>query len=167
MTYDRAHFSSPPPRRIAGQAVLVHPDLDQVLMLNMAGRPCPWLPGGHAEQDEAPHAAARRIVGMQLGIDVPFTGEDQALVDYSPATPSKDEREGFNFVFARTLTAAQAGMARPNDAAGPDLLGYRWLTLEDIAAECADYHVRRITRAFNWIESGGSAPLMIAGALAT
>ncbi len=167
MTWDRRHFSSPPPRRIAGQGVLVHPDLDQILMLNMAGRPCPWIPGGHAEPDEAPHAAARRIISRQLSIDIPITGADLALVDYSPATPSKDEREGFNFVFARTLTAAQAGMARPADAAEPDLLGYRWLTLEDIAAECADYHLRRITQAFNWIDSGTSAPLMIAGQLAT
>ena len=170
MSYDRTHFFVSPQRRIAGQAVLVHPDLDQVLMLDLVGRPCLWLPGGHAEADEPPHAAARRLVGIQLGIDVPFTGNDLALVDYSPASTAKRELEGYNFVFARTLSKAQAGMARPNEAAGPDLRAYRWCTLEDIEAECEPYHIRRISRAFEWNESSGSgasAPLMTAGALAT
>ncbi len=166
MPYDREHFSNPPVRRIAGQGVLIHPDRERVLTLDMIDRPCPWIPGGHADPDEAPHAAVRRLVALQLSIDIPFTGADLALVDYSPATPSKDEREGYNFVFGFVLTAAQAGMARPAPTAGPDLRGYHWRTLDNVALNCADYHVRRITQAFNWTVNGGSAHLTIAGKLA-
>ncbi len=129
-------------------------------------RPCPWLPGGHAEADEPPHVAVRRLIGAQLGLDLPITGADLALVDYSPATPSRGEREGYNFVFARTLTPAQAGTARPLLGAGPELRGFDWLTVRELATRCREYHVRRITQAFTWQESAGSAPLMIAGALA-
>ncbi|MFI9271725.1 NUDIX domain-containing protein [Kitasatospora sp. NPDC052896] len=161
--WDRAHARKPPARRIAGQAVLVHPDGDRFVLLDMAHRPCRRLPGGHAAPDEPPHRAARRLVGAQLGLSLPITGTDLALVDYAAADPAKDAREGYNFVFVRQLTRNQADLARPLQDAGPDLRGFDWVTPKDLSSVCEGYHVRRVTKALSWFTDGVSAPLLAAG----
>ncbi|GAA1938898.1 NUDIX domain-containing protein [Kitasatospora viridis] len=151
---DRSNYVSPPPRRIGAQAVLLHPQRDQVMVLRMRERRCGWLPGGHCAPNESAMVAVERIVRLQLGIAVPFGGADLAVVDYSPANPEPEAREGYNFVFVRRLDMEQAGLARPQEAAGPDLLGYDWVRVAELETVCLPYHVRRITRAVAVAEVG-------------
>ncbi|WP_327066042.1 NUDIX hydrolase [Kitasatospora sp. NBC_01302] len=166
MSWDRTHFTTPPRRRIAGQAVLLHPDDRSVLLLELAHRPCLNLPGGHSRSDEEPRATVQRLVRAQLGLALPFGGADLATVDYARAKPESGVCEGYNFVFARELTAAQAAMARPRAEAGPDLRAIHWVRVEHLPTVCADYHVRRITEAASWLADAASAVLLTNGALA-
>ncbi|GAA1501564.1 hypothetical protein GCM10009760_64470 [Kitasatospora kazusensis] len=163
MTQDGTSFMSPPPRRIAGQAVLVHPDDERVLLLDAAGGPYRRLPGGQAKQDEPAHRTVRRLVAAQLGIALPFTGADLAAVDYSPADPSTGSREGYAFVFTVRLTHDQAAQAQ---ARNPDPPGFGWTTPQKLSAVCADRDVLRISEALAWYAVQGSAALLVDGALA-
>ncbi|GAA1963003.1 NUDIX domain-containing protein [Kitasatospora viridis] len=151
---DRSNYVSPPPRRIGAQAVLLHPDHDQVMVLRMRERRCGWLPGGHCAPDESALVAVQRIVRLQLGIAVPFGGADLAVVDYSPSNREPEAREGYNFVFVRRLSVEHAGSARPQEVAGPDLLGYDWVHVGELANACLPYHVRRITGALAAVGTG-------------
>ncbi|MFE9425066.1 NUDIX domain-containing protein [Kitasatospora sp. NPDC006697] len=151
---DRSPYTNPPKRRIGAQAVLLHPEDDRVLLLNMLHRPCGWLPGGHCAPNEPALEAVRRIVRLQLGITVPIDGTDLALVDYSPARMHPEASEGYTFVFAHRLTTEHAALAQPQELAGPDLLGLRWIRVAAIGDCCLPYHVLRITRAVAVAESG-------------
>ncbi|WP_228718043.1 NUDIX domain-containing protein [Kitasatospora acidiphila] len=163
---DRSNYVSPPPRRIGAQAVLLHPTEDQVMVLRMRERRCGWLPGGHCAPNESAIVAVERIVRLQLGIAVPFGGVDLAVVDYSPASREPEAREGYNFVFVRRLSAEHAGLARPQEAAGPDLLGYDWVNVAELENVCLPYHVRRVTRAVEAAcEAGSTAGRFLAQGL--
>ncbi|GAA2142077.1 hypothetical protein GCM10009760_26870 [Kitasatospora kazusensis] len=162
MTKEQTHFESPPRRRVAGQAVLIHPDDERVLLLDRADHPRHRLPGGHAAPDEPAHRTVRRLVRAQLGVTLPFTGADLAAVDYSPANRSTGGHEGYTFVFALRLTTARAATARP----GPGLLGFDWTAPEHLSTVCDDHHVRRISEALAWYAVQGSAALLVNGALA-
>ncbi|GAA2134797.1 hypothetical protein GCM10009760_12470 [Kitasatospora kazusensis] len=166
MTRGRTSLTSPPPRRIAGQAVLVHPDDERVLLLDAAGGPYRRLPGGQAGQDEPAHRTVRRLVAAQLGIALPFTGADLAAVDYSPAAPSTGSREGYAFVFAVRLTHDQAARTAQAQARNPDPPGSGWTTPEKLSAVCAHRDLLRISEALAWYAVQGSAALLVDGALA-
>jgi 8-oxo-dGTP pyrophosphatase MutT (NUDIX family) len=166
MSWDRTQFTNPPRRRIAGQAVLMHPMDRTVLLLELAHRPCLTLPGGHSRSDEEPRATVQRLVRAQLGLALPFTGADLATVDYTRATPEAGVCEGYSFVFARELTFAQAVMARPHETAGPELRAIHWVRIAELPTVCADYHVRRVTEAASWLADAASAVLLNNGALA-
>ncbi|GAA1936941.1 NUDIX domain-containing protein [Kitasatospora viridis] len=162
---DRSNYISPPPRRIGAQAVLLHPQQDQVMVLRMRERRCGWLPGGHCAPNESALVAVERIVRLQLGVAVPFSGTDLAVVDYSPANREPEAREGYNFVFVRRLSVEQAGLARPQEAAGPDLLGYDWVNVAALETVCLPYHVRRIARAVEAHEAGAPVGRFLAQGL--
>ncbi|MFI9273318.1 hypothetical protein ACIGXM_21740 [Kitasatospora sp. NPDC052896] len=57
-------------------------------------------------------------------------------------------------------------MARPLQAAGPDLRGFDWVKPGDLPDVCEGYHVRRVTEAVRWFGSRSSAALLMSGVLA-
>ncbi|GAA1961195.1 hypothetical protein [Kitasatospora viridis] len=146
-----------PPRRIGAQAVLVHPASDRVLLLDIAHRPCGWLPGRSCMPHEPPATALRDAVRRQLGIDLPLSGADLAAVDHTPG--GRTATESYHFVFVHRLTPADAGLARPQERV-PGLLGFEWVSPADLDAACRAYHVRRITHAVR-AALGRAAPAML------
>lgn len=162
MPQQRRHFSNPAPRRVSAQIVLVHPD-GRVLMLDLVGRRCRSIPGGHCTPEESPHLTARRLLRAQLGLDVPFTGADLALVDYSPANPEQDAREGFNFLFVQRLTFDEVRATHVPDDADPDVRGYEWLRPADLPTVCAQYHVDRVSNTLARLYEPTAPAYFVAG----
>ncbi|MFE9429237.1 NUDIX domain-containing protein [Kitasatospora sp. NPDC006697] len=152
-----------PQRRISGQLVLVHPDGERVLLLDTSPRPRLWLPGGHAEPCEPPHHATRRHARRQLALDVPLTGADLAVIDYTLPKPERAEPEGFSFVFVRQLSRSRTAQLRP---VGEDVAGYEWVSTADLAHLTAPHHLYRVHAALAKL-TGSSAALTVAGLPAT
>lgn len=77
-----------PRKRMAAAAVLVDED-GRVLLVRPTYRPGWDLPGGVVEADEAPHAAARRELAEELGLDRALG--PLLAVDWVPPTPERTE----------------------------------------------------------------------------
>ncbi|MER5638395.1 hypothetical protein ABT095_15720 [Kitasatospora sp. NPDC002227] len=157
---DRTDFISPPARGMAAQGILLHPDGVRLLMLDMAHRPCPWLPGGSSKGQESPHDTMTRLAKTQLGLDLGFADLGFAFVDHTIPKAGTNFKERFNHGFALQLTEQQASSARPLLDAGPDLQGFDWLTPDEIGERCEAHHVNRVVVGLRWLANPGYTVIM-------
>jgi 8-oxo-dGTP diphosphatase len=80
---------------------LIRDDAGRVLVVKPGYRPYWTLPGGMADENESPDAAAGREVGEELG--VALTSQRLVVVDWSPARGDR-HRPLIAFVFAGETT---------------------------------------------------------------
>ncbi|MFM9371898.1 NUDIX domain-containing protein [Streptomyces sp. Da 82-17] len=146
------HFTSPPRRRL-GCLALIRNAGGGVLLVEKKykkdqGDPYPWgLPGGCAEENEDPLAAARREVEEELGLAIEL-GEVLA-VHHMPR--EGDSAEGINLVFHGGTAPAGAIIRLPEE-----LSGYEFVAPSELARYAAPYTVSRIKAALAAIPFSGA-----------
>jgi 8-oxo-dGTP pyrophosphatase MutT (NUDIX family) len=114
----------------------------------------PWdLPGGAVEAEESPHAACRREVLEELGLDRP-PGRVLA-VDWVPSTPERPE--GLVVVYdGGVLSAEEAAAIRLADG---ELAGFAFVDRDDVARLVTPLLARRIAACLDAAETGSVASL--------
>ena len=114
----------------------------------------PWdLPGGAVEAEESPHAACRREVLEELGLDRP-PGRVLA-VDWVPSRPERPE--GLVIVYdGGVLSAQEAAAIRLADG---ELGGFAFVDRVDIAGLVTPLLARRIAACLDAVETGSVAAL--------
>ncbi|GAA0621381.1 NUDIX hydrolase [Streptomyces crystallinus] len=98
-------------KRVAADVVLRDPD-GNVLLVKPTYKPGWDLPGGMAEDNEAPDDAARRELKEELGLDLPLQG--LLVVDWVPPHGPWDDQIAFVFD-AGAMDRDLATALRPHD----------------------------------------------------
>jgi 8-oxo-dGTP pyrophosphatase MutT (NUDIX family) len=126
-----------PRKRMAAAVVLVDED-GRVLLVRPTYRPGWDLPGGVVEADEAPHAAARRELAEELGLDRALG--PLLAVDWVP--PAPDRTEGLVIVYdGGQLAADEADAIRlPVD----ELSAWSFAAVEDLPGLMKPLLARRV-----------------------
>ena len=131
----------------------------RVLIVNPVYKPAWDLPGGAVEADESPHAACRREVAEELGLDRP-PGRVLA-VDWVPARTIGPAQvplpDGVVIVYDGGVLGAEA--IKEIVLADGELAGYEFVTPAEAAARVAPLLARRITACLDACESGAVAKL--------
>jgi 8-oxo-dGTP diphosphatase len=131
----------------------------RVLLVNPVYKPVWDLPGGAAEADESPHAACRREVAEELGLDRP-PGRVLA-VDWVPArTIGPDQTllpDGMIIVYDGGVLDAEE--IKHVVLADGELAGFEFLTADEAAGRVTPLLARRITACLEACESGTVANL--------
>ncbi|RKN45912.1 NUDIX domain-containing protein [Streptomyces hoynatensis] len=143
-------FTSPPPRRAAGLA-LIRDENGRVLLLDKAYRQGParfGLPGGLAEPGEPASVACRRQVLREMGLTLVPRG--LLVVHYMP--DDGEVKEGHNFVFDCGSIPSGTPLALPDD----EFRGHLWLDVEELCDAVAPYTEWRISNA---LEAGEGGPV--------
>jgi 8-oxo-dGTP diphosphatase len=130
-------------RDAAGRVLLVDPVYKE-----------PWdLPGGAVEAEESPHAACRREVLEELGLDRP-PGRVLA-VDWVPSRPERPE--GLVVVYdGGVLSAQDAASIR---LANGELAGFAFVGRDEVAGLVTPLLARRIAACLDAAEVGSVAAL--------
>ena len=143
-------FTSPPPRRAAGLA-LIRDENGRVLLLDKAYREGParfGLPGGLAERGEPASAACQRQVLREMGLTLVPRG--LLVVHYMPG--QGEVKEGHNFVFDCGSIPSGTQLALAAD----EFRGHRWVQRDDLRGLVAPYTEWRISNA---LEAGEGGPV--------
>jgi 8-oxo-dGTP pyrophosphatase MutT (NUDIX family) len=130
-------------RDAAGRVLLVDPVYKE-----------PWdLPGGAVEAEESPHAACRREVLEELGLDRP-PGRVLA-VDWVPSRPERPE--GLVIVYdGGVLSTQEAAAIR---LANGELSGFAFVDRDDVAGLVAPLLASRIAACLDAVAAGSVAAL--------
>jgi 8-oxo-dGTP diphosphatase len=125
----------------------------QVLLVDPVYRDTWDVPGGVVEAEESPHAACRREVAEEIGLDRPL-GRVLA-VDWAPSQP--DYPEGLVVIY-------DGGVLRPSDIAAitvpaDELDGFAFVRPSQIAARVRPIVARRIQACLNALDTGAVAAL--------
>nr|WP_041259534.1 NUDIX hydrolase [Pseudofrankia inefficax] len=127
------------PRKRMAAAVILVDDADRVLIVRPTYRPGWDLPGGVVEQDESPHAAARRELFEELGLDRPVGG--LLAVDWVPATAERTE--GLILVFdGGPLTAIDTAAIQLQ---ADELAAWRFAAIDQLPGLMVPLLARRVT----------------------
>jgi len=120
----------------------------RVLLVDPTYKPVWDLPGGAVEKEESPHAACRREVAEELGLD---RGPGRVLVvDWVPSRPERPE--GLIVVY-------DGGVLGPDEVAAitlPDdeLAGYEFVEPDAVAERVSPLLARRIAACVDAIAAG-------------
>jgi 8-oxo-dGTP diphosphatase len=146
------YFASLPRKRM-GAGALFRDDAGRVLLVDPVYQESWNLPGGAVEAEESPHAACRREVGEELGLDRPV-GRILA-VDWVPSVPGRPE--GLALVYdGGVLTPAEAdAIVLPPD----ELAGFAFLPPGEVARRVDGRLARRIAACLDALAAGGVAAL--------
>jgi 8-oxo-dGTP pyrophosphatase MutT (NUDIX family) len=122
---------------MAAAVMLVDGD-DRVLLVRPSYRPGWDLPGGVVGQDESPHAAARRELFEELGLDRPLG--DLLALDWVP--PTGERTEGL-------IVVSDGGPLTPIDAAAielpaEELAGWRFTAADQLPGLMVPLLARRV-----------------------
>jgi ADP-ribose pyrophosphatase YjhB (NUDIX family) len=130
-------------RDVAGRVLLVDPVYKE-----------PWdLPGGAVEAEESPHAACRREVLEELGLDRP-PGRVLA-VDWVPSRPERPE--GLVVVYdGGMLSAGETAAIRLTDG---ELAGFAFVDRDEVAGLVTPLLARRVAACLDAVETGSVAAL--------
>jgi 8-oxo-dGTP diphosphatase len=111
------------------------------------------LPGGAVEAEESPHAACRREVGEELGLDRP-PGRVLA-VDWVPSRPERPE--GLIVVYDGGVLSAEeiSAIAVPGD----ELAGFAFVPKDEVPALVTPLLARRIAACLAAADAGTVAAL--------
>jgi 8-oxo-dGTP pyrophosphatase MutT (NUDIX family) len=114
----------------------------------------PWdLPGGAVEAEESPHAACRREVLEELGLDRP-PGRVLA-VDWVPSRPERPE--GLVIVYdGGVLSTQEAAAIRLTDG---ELAAFAFVDRNDVAGLVTPLLARRIAACLDAVAAGSVAAL--------
>lgn len=136
-------------KRVAAD-VLIRDEADRALLVNPTYKDFWDLPGGMAETNEPPRAAAERELREELGLTVP-AGRLLALEWVAPHGPWDDQ---LVFVFdGGALTAAQAARLRPTD---PEVEALTFATEDDARDLLRPDVVALLERAREALASGAA-----------
>lgn len=131
----------------------------RVLVVNPVYKPVWDLPGGAVEADESPHAACRREVAEELGLDRP-PGRVLA-VDWVPrrtiGPPQVPMPDGIIIVYDGGVLDVEA--IKEIVLADGELAGFEFVTPAEAVARVAPLLARRITACLEACESGAVAKL--------
>jgi len=127
---------------------LFRDEAGRVLLVAPTYKP-PWdLPGGAVEKEESPHAACRREVAEELGLDrVPGRA---LVVDWVPSRPERPE--GLIVVY-------DGGGLGPGEVAAitlgdGELAGYEFVQPREVAERVSPLLARRIAACVAAVEAG-------------
>jgi 8-oxo-dGTP diphosphatase len=130
-------------RDAAGRVLLVDPVYKE-----------PWdLPGGAVEAEESPHAACRREVREELGLDRP-PGRVLA-VDWVPSRPGRAERL-IMIYDGGVLSAEDIAMIRLADG---ELKGFAFVDRDAVAGLVTPLLARRVAACLDAVAAGSVAAL--------
>lgn len=119
-------------------SMLIRDERGRVLLVDPVYKPAWDLPGGAVEAEESPHAACRREVAEELGLDLPL-GRVLA-VDWVPSRPERPE--GVVIVYdGGVLPAGDAGRIVLADG---ELAGFAFTERREVAARVTPLLSRRI-----------------------
>jgi len=125
----------------------------RVLLVDPVYRDTWDLPGGAVEAEESPHAACRREVTEELGLDRPV-GRVLA-VDWVPSRPQRPE--GLIVVYdGGVLTAADIEAIRVQDG---ELAGFAFVDPDQVADRVTQLVARRIAACLDALDAGTVASL--------
>jgi 8-oxo-dGTP pyrophosphatase MutT (NUDIX family) len=137
---------------MAGGA-LFRDERGNVLLVDPTYKDLMDLPGGAVEAEESPHAACRREVAEELGLDRP-AGRVLA-VDWVPSKPERPE--GVVIVYdGGILSAAEISMITLADG---ELAGFRWVSPDEVPALVTPLLARRIAACLDAVAAGTVAAL--------
>lgn len=139
-------------KRMAGGA-LFRDERGNVLLVDPTYKDLMDLPGGAVEAEESPHAACRREVAEELGLDRP-PGRVLA-VDWVPSRPERPE--GVVIVYdGGILSAAEISMITLADG---ELAGFRWASPTEVPGLVTPLLARRIAACLDAVAAGTVAAL--------
>lgn len=141
------------PRKRVSADVLFRDDTGRILLVDPSYKPDWDLPGGMAEANEPPLAAAQRELTEELSIE--YTGGRLLVIDWvAPHGPWDDS---LAFVFDGGVLTEQD--QRTISLRDGELNEYRFFNLDDAKHLVRPYLWLRIAHAFGAIESGATAYL--------
>jgi 8-oxo-dGTP pyrophosphatase MutT (NUDIX family) len=146
------YLRSLPRKRMAAGALFVD-GAGGVLLVDPVYRATWDLPGGVVEAEESPHAACRREVAEELGLDR-RPGQVLAL-DWVPSRPGRPE--GLVVVYdGGLLTAGEVdAITLPED----ELAGFAFVAADEVAARVMPVVARRIAACLDAKAAGTAASL--------
>ena len=120
----------------------------RVLLVDPTYKPAWELPGGAVEKEESPHAACRREIAEELGLDRP-PGRVLA-VDWVPSRPERPE--GLIVVY-------DGGVLAPGEIAAitlqdGELAGYEFVAPGEVAERVSPLLARRIASCVDAVVAG-------------
>jgi 8-oxo-dGTP pyrophosphatase MutT (NUDIX family) len=125
----------------------------RVLLVDPVYRDTWDLPGGAVEAEESPHAACRREVAEELGLDRPV-GRVLA-VDWVPSRPGRPE--GLIVVYdGGVLTSNDIRAITVQDG---ELAGFGFVHPDQVAGQVTPLVARRITACLDAVATGAVASL--------
>jgi 8-oxo-dGTP pyrophosphatase MutT (NUDIX family) len=143
-------------KRMAASA-LFRDEAGRVLLVEPTYKPAWDLPGGAVEAEESPHAACRREVREELGLD---RGPGRVLaVDWVPSRPRDGVivPDGVIIVYdGGTLTEAEAKEVVVADG---ELAGFAFVSCDEIAGRVTPLVARRITACLDALAASTVAAL--------
>ncbi|WP_299530357.1 NUDIX domain-containing protein [uncultured Streptomyces sp.] len=147
-----------PARRIGAVVLIRNPEGDVLLVrrLHTLG----WqFPGGEVRPDEPIAVAGARELCEDTGLTRVLTR--LLALDHVPANPETGATEGFDLVCdGGTLTAEQASRVTVPDSAAHELVGLRWVSLDQLDAYALPHQERRIRHAVAAHDHGLGLPLL-------
>ena len=140
-------------RKRMAAGTLFRDERSNVLLVDPTYKDLMDLPGGAVEAEESPHAACRREVAEELGLDRP-AGRVLA-VDWVPSRPERPE--GVVVVYdGGILSAAEISMITLADG---ELAGVRWASPDEVPALVTPLLARRIAACMDAVAAGTVAAL--------
>lgn len=125
----------------------------RVLLVDPVYKPVWDLPGGAVEAEESPHAACRREVAEELGLDRP-PGRVLA-VDWVPSRPERPE--GLIVVFdGGVLSDAEI---EEISVADDELAGYAFVARDEVAGLVTPLLARRVASCLDAVAAGTAVSL--------
>lgn len=139
-------------KRMAAGA-LFRDETGRVLLVDPVYKDTWDLPGGAVEAEESPHAACRREVGEELGLDWP-PGRVLA-VDWVPSRPERPE--GLIVVYdGGVLSAAEIATLAVDD---DELSGFAFASRDEVPGLVTPLLARRIAACLDAVDAGTVAAL--------
>jgi 8-oxo-dGTP diphosphatase len=141
------YVASLPRKRMAAGALFVD-GAGRVLLVDPVYRDTWDLPGGAVEAEESPHAACRREVAEELGLDRPV-GRVLA-VDWVPSRPGRPE--GLVVVYDGGVLGATDIAAIT--VAGDELAGFAFVAAAEVADRVTPLVARRVGACLDALAAG-------------
>jgi 8-oxo-dGTP pyrophosphatase MutT (NUDIX family) len=146
------YLASLPRKRMAAGALFADP-MGRVLLVDPVYRDTWDLPGGAVEAEESPHAACRREVAEELGLDRPVGR--MLAVDWVPSRPGRPE--GLVVVYdGGVLRAADIDAITLADG---ELAGFAFVEAGEVAGRVTPLVARRIAASLDAVHTGTVASL--------
>lgn len=150
MSPQRANYLAGLPKKRVAAGALFGDENSRTLLVAPTYKPYWQLPGGVADADESPRAAATRAVRRELGLDVRLGR--LLVIDWVPPSPARIE--GVLFVYdGGTLTREQAqSVVLPPE----ELNDWAWCDGDELPARLPEHTLPRVQTAIRARASGAT-----------